>query len=144
MDVFESLVLRYLTLDPKVFVRWQHSIKGPDGGEWSCPDFVAIDVPNKRLIVVEVSSAWDITGLIDKVNRCDDQWFTPLEEQVKDILPAGSWKREVQIFVRHDSLQRFGSHLLKHPSVAIETKCLEDVSFPWRIEADRGTKAAAI
>jgi hypothetical protein len=139
MDVFESMVMRHLTHDPNVFVRWQHSIKGADGKqEWSCPDFVAIDMRNHKIIVVEVSSAWDINGLIDKVNKCEEQWFTPLMRQLKDALPGDQpWNSEVRIYARSDSLKQFGHKLHRNPAVQVKTVSLEDehIAFPWMWES---------
>ncbi len=48
MDLYEHLVLQYLTKDAHKFVSPQYSISGPTGGEWSCPDFVALDFHKRR------------------------------------------------------------------------------------------------
>jgi hypothetical protein len=136
MDIYEAMVLRYLTATPNVFVRWQQSIPDPEGKEWSCPDFVAIDIAKKRIFVVEVSSAYDIRGLIRKANRCDHQWLDLLRKQFDGIgFISAERSCEVEVFARKDAINRFGSELQNQ---IVKLRKLESIGFPWLKESTAG------
>ena len=62
--VAETLIGTYLTRGGRVFIVPQYSIPpSPDSkGEWSCPDFVALDFERepREVVVVEVTTASNI------------------------------------------------------------------------------------
>jgi len=68
---FEAVVMHYLAaqglfLSPQFIIR--------DGaGEWSCPDFVALDFSRHQVQVVEVTTAYDVSGLIKKIQDKEKQ-----------------------------------------------------------------------
>lgn len=61
---FESLVMSYLA-SQGLFLSPQFSIKDGDE-EWSCPDFVALDFRKREIQVVEVTTSYNVKGLIQK------------------------------------------------------------------------------
>jgi len=131
MDLYEHLVLRYLTKDAHVFVVPQYSIRGDTGSEWSCPDFVALNFRDKAVSVVEVSSASDPHSLRGRVARRDVQWVERLREQLKrNRVVDDSWKQyRVEVFIRREAEQKFRSTIRSANDVVIHI--LEDLGAPW-------------
>ena len=108
MDLYEHLVLQYLTKDAHVFVSPQYSIRGDTGGEWSCPDFVALNFRDKIVSVVEVSSASDPQSLRARVASRDVQWINRLREQLeRNRVVDATWKYYVAVFIRRDAERKF-------------------------------------
>jgi hypothetical protein len=111
MDLFEEVVLVYLTKFKGYFVSPQYSITYEEGDkfyEWSCPDFVALDFEKKSVIVAEVSVGWNISKLIDNVNNKDNTWFEKLKLQLKENkVIDDSWNFAVYGFIRNDRTDYF-------------------------------------
>jgi hypothetical protein len=130
MDFFEELAMWHLTHNGDVFVCPQFSI---DGG-WSCPDFIALDLTNKVVSVVEVTAAHCPRGLFNKVVKRHEQWLSRLKEQLpKKGLIDDSWKDfRVVLYIRQDARKRFEEEFGKEEGVEIRT--LEDIAFPWKWE----------
>lgn len=77
---FEAVVMQYLAAKG-LFLSPQFSIR--DGGrEWSCPDFVALDFRQLEIQVIEVSAAYAIHRLVEKLRNCEEQWFKRLRPQL--------------------------------------------------------------
>lgn len=47
-------------------------------GEWSYPDFVALDHERRRVDVVKVTATYDVSGLIAKVKDRENHWICRL------------------------------------------------------------------
>ena len=131
MDLYEHLVLQYLTKDAHVFVSPQYSIRGDTGGEWSCPDFVALNFRDKVVSVVEVSSASDPQSLRARVASRDVQWIKRLREQLeRNLVVDTSWNQYlVEVFIRRDAERKFRAAIGAANDVVIHI--LEDLGAPW-------------
>ena len=131
MDIYEELVLQYLTKDAHIFVNPQYSIRGDTGLEWSCPDYVALDFRNRSVWVVEVSSAQRPTTLHERVRRRDHQWIANLRAQLTaNRVVDDSWKHYVvDVFLRRDAVAPFQREFRHDPAVRIHV--LEDLRPPW-------------
>jgi hypothetical protein len=130
MDMFEELVMWHITHNGRVFVCPQFSI---DGGS-SCPDFIALDLKNKVVSVVEVTAAYWPGGLFNKVKQRQQQWMLPLKEQ---LLRAGiindSWEKfRVVLYIRRAAFEKFRGEFESEKDVEIVK--LEDIAFPWNWE----------
>jgi hypothetical protein len=122
---FELLVMNYLATQG-LFLSPQFSIDN----EWSCPDFVALDFLKHEIHVVEVTTAWNITNLISKIQNREVQWFDKLKPQLIELgLPVKNWQNIVRVFVRQDRYDFIKSKFEKMSDVKIEK--LEDIAFPW-------------
>ncbi len=81
----EALVGNYLTCGGAVFISPQFSVpwdkEQKDGG--SCPDFVALDFEKKQVVVVEVTTAADISSLLAKIPQRKANWFDPIERKLR-------------------------------------------------------------
>lgn len=131
MDLYEHLVLQYLTRDAHVFVSPQYSIRGDTGSEWSCPDFVALNFRDRVVSVVEVSSASDPQSLRERVARRDVQWVERLREQLeRNRVVDASWNQyRVEVFIRREAERKFRSAIGSANDVVIHI--LEDLGAPW-------------
>jgi hypothetical protein len=126
----EPLVLQYLA-SQGLFVSPQYSIRGPDGKEWSCPDFVALDFIDREVQVVEVSSSWDLTGLLRKVTDRQNQWFSHLIPQLhRRHVIEGDWYKLVRLFIRKDRVEVVKAEFLGADEIRVEA--IEDIVIPWK------------
>lgn len=106
MDSVESLIALYLTRGGAVFVVPQFNLAWNelerDGG--SCPDFVALDFHERRVIVVEVTSSYALDGLFERIKNRDAGWFKPILRHLHSIQAITSeWNKPRFLgFVRND------------------------------------------
>jgi hypothetical protein len=83
-------------------------IKTNEGkGDWRCPDFVVLDFEDRKVIVVEVTTAWSIRPFIAKAIELHDEGMPRLRQQlmtsVGSVFPKiESWETKIQLFVRED------------------------------------------
>lgn len=126
---FESLVMNYLTAQG-LFLSPQFSVRDGDG-EWSCPDFVALDFRVHEIQVVEVTTAYKVAGLVKKIQNREEQWFRRLRPQLVALgIPVSGWRNVVRIFVRRDRCDYMNSKFASAADVKVEV--LEDIAFAWR------------
>lgn len=126
---FEALVMHYLTAQG-LFLAPQFSVSD-SGGEWSCPDFVALDFRAHEVQVVEVTAAYDVGGLIEKIQDPETQWFRRLIPQLIALgIPVSGWNNIVRVFVRKDRHESIKAKVSNSREVRIGS--LEDIAFPWR------------
>ena len=132
MDLFEEIVMTYLTkLDDHVFVRHQYPVKDGSPNNWRWPDFVALDFKEKIVSIVEVSTAYNIDRLAEKVNNRNDQWIIKIKEQLKaHNMIDDSWNFMVKVFIREKRSGDFKKKVTDDNGVEIIE--LEDISFPWK------------
>ena len=137
MDVYDEMVMSYLVRHGNVFVSPQFDMKTADGKPWSCPDFVALDLANKLVSVVEVSTASNISGLAERVNDRQNQWIDKLKDQlIRERLVDETWKDyQVQVFVRQDQKDWFEKRIKDRNHVNVHT--VEEVCFGWRPECGK-------
>jgi Holliday junction resolvase-like predicted endonuclease len=131
MDLFEEIVMTYLTkLDDHVFVRHQFPVKEGSPSNWRWPDFVTLDFKNRIVSIVEVSTAYNIDRLAEKVNNRENQWIIRIRDQLmtQNVIDS-SWNFMVKVFIREKRCDEFSNKIKDHNGVEIIK--LEDISFPW-------------
>lgn len=127
----EPIIMHYLTASERLFVSPQFVIRGPDGKEWSCPDFVALDFAGHQVQIVEVTTASDISGLVEKVRLRQTQWIQFLKpELVQRGAIDDSWEFAVRVFVRGDNVPIFTRKLGQADDVRVQA--IEEVAFSWK------------
>ena len=104
--IYETIVMGFLTRG-KRFCCPQYSIKDDSGrGEWRCPDFVVLDLEEKRVIVVEVTTAADLRTFKVKAMELHDQGRERVRKQLMRSFRAypniAEWPIEIHLFVRED------------------------------------------
>lgn len=134
MELYENLVMWYLTRNKHVFVSPQYSIMDDAGREWSCPDFVALNFKEKEVSIVEVSTAFYPDSLAKKVKDRNSQWVDKLKAQLKGYgVIDDNWKGfKVEVFIRKDALVKFKNAIGNAPDVSI--LILEELGAPWQWE----------
>lgn len=82
MDLYEQAVQIYLAMDRGIFLNPQYLIGVP--GQWEAnPDFLALEFPQKRAWMVEVTKA-PRTGLFDKIAHFQQQYVPRIKGQLID------------------------------------------------------------
>ena len=129
MELYEHLVMWFLTTSGDVFLAPQYSIAGDDGREWSCPDFVALDFHEKIVWVVEVSTSYDHVTLRAKIAAREKQWNERLRGQLERLGVAAGWKTRVLAFVRNDAATKLSALFAQNVDVTVA--CLDSLGAPW-------------
>jgi hypothetical protein len=103
----EALVGSYLTRGGSVFISPQFNIPwNKDAGEGGAvPDFVALDFEMREILVVEVTTADALGGLVTKIKNRHQHWYPPVWEQLKQLgVIDERWKSRFLGFVREARL----------------------------------------
>jgi hypothetical protein len=124
----EQVVGTYLTQGGKVFICPSYSIKY-NGNEWSCPDFVALDFDKQEVVVVEVTTASNVSSILSKIQDRDQQWLLKLREQLTADHIAEGWDTRVLCFVRRENLKKAEREFDGIEKVTFAA--IEDATFSW-------------
>ena len=128
MADFENIVMAYLAAQG-LFLSPQYPISS-NGKEWSCPDFLGLNIPEREIYIIEVSIAYDCSRLVQKINDRDNQWISKLKDQLaKRNIGDDSWRYVVRVFIRRDRKDYFYQNVKDMKDVKIEI--LEDIPYPW-------------
>lgn len=126
---YESTVMYYLA-SKGLFLSPQFSIPSGYDGEWSCPDFVGLDFAKKEINIIEVTTAYNVSGLLQKVNDRDNQWILKLQDYIKkNNIVDNTWSYVVRVFIRKERIEYFKENLKNKSGVILQT--LEEIAFPW-------------
>jgi|GEM_PF-1111551 len=125
---FEAVVMHYLAAKG-LFLSPQFSIRD-SAGERSCPDFVALDFLNREIQVVEVTTAYEVKGLIEKLENREEQWFKRLRPQlIRMGVTDDSWKCVVCAYVRKERRDYIERKIQGANDVRVTA--VEDIAFSW-------------
>lgn len=131
MAQFEEQIATYLTIGGTVFIAPQYEIDfdGTDGG--ASPDFVALDLGTKQVVVVEVTTRAHIAKLADRIDAREHRWFRPLRRQLAGHgLIGADWRYRVLGVVRGDVIPRLEARFADSQDVAFVG--IEEATFPWQ------------
>lgn len=126
MDIYEELAMLHLTRTKNVFLIPQYDI---DNG-WSCPDFLAIDLLKKRVMIVEVSSAASPDALINRIKNKDKQWMIKLKEELSrfcNTIDFSSWDYIIRVYIREICEHKFKNFKAND----FEIRTFEKIGFSW-------------
>jgi hypothetical protein len=135
----ESAIELYLTISGDVFIAPQYNIafkkKYGDGG--ACPDFVALDLKRKHVVIVEVSSAMNLNGLFERVRKRSTRWYDPVRRKLQNDLRIidEKWKERFLGFVRSERVSYAKSKFSNDSDV--QFFAIEKASIPWAYWDDR-------
>ena len=82
-DIWEQAVETYLALDRGMFLNPEYLVGTPNLWE-SYADFLALDFPNRRVWMVEVTKA-PRTGLFAKINAFNEEYAPKIREQLQRL-----------------------------------------------------------
>lgn len=129
----EHDIARYLTLDGHVFLAPQYNIAYDhelnEGA--SCPDFVALDLKLREVIIVEVTAAANLQPLIGRIRQRETRWYAPIRRKMNEIgIVDDSWKPTRFLgFICKANLS------LANKTFEVETDvafwAIEDATFLW-------------
>ena len=127
--VYEDLVCWRITRDPLIFASRQYNI----GGNHSCPDMVALNLRNKEVWIVEVSTNSVPKDLACRINDRDEHWIVKLKEMLiqGNSLVDESWRFIVKAFIRRDVATGFKRMLGDTIPPNVEINIIEDLGFLW-------------
>jgi hypothetical protein len=140
MDAVEGLVALYLTQGGKVFISPQYDIaystEERDGG--SCPDFVALDMSKREIVIVEVTSSGSLSSLYERVTARNARWYLPIRRRLdEDGIIAPDWKIRFLGFVREDFTKAANTKYADHHDVYFVG--LEKAAFSFAYWKERET-----
>jgi hypothetical protein len=138
----ESLVELYLTRGGRVFISPQYDVaydkNDREGG--TCPDILALDMEEKEVVVVEVSSASNLgKNLYRKIDERQTCWFSPIMRRLLDDgVITTVWSIRFLGFVRRDNLEsarkRFAGHEKEVAFFALEEAAFSFAYWTERLE----------
>ena len=132
----EQVVATFLTRGGKVFIVPQYGIPSPGSkGDWSCPDFVALDFEKREVVVVEVVSGADIGPITTKAKDREKQWFGPLRQKLEADGVVSGWDIRFLGFVRQQNLETARAASVGQDRVAFAA--IERATFSWDYWEDR-------
>ena len=133
MSDHEHDIATYLTLDGHVFLAPQYNVAYSrelnEGG--ACPDFVALDLKHREVIIVEVTAAANLESLFGRIRQRETRWYNPVRRKLEEIgVVDGGWKPTRFLgFVRNPNL------LLAKTTFSLEADvafwAIEDATFLW-------------
>jgi Holliday junction resolvase-like predicted endonuclease len=126
MDRYEEAVMHYLTANGATFVVHQYSISQG----WACPDFIAIRPCDQIVCIVEVSTAWDLGDLAQRVKTRQVQWWDQLVPHLQQHGGIShSWDQRMAVFIRQDRVAWFQQAIGNAPNVSVIP--LEPILAAW-------------
>ena len=141
MADFEHDIATFLTLDGHVFIAPQYTIaydrELQEGG--TCPDFVALDLKLREVVIVEVTTAANMTRSIENIGQRVARWYGPIERKMKELgVVDDSWKPRFLGFVRSHNLPLMRRKFEAASDVAFWA--IEDATFLWSYWDERMKK----
>lgn len=137
MNRFEESVIDYINVNPYYFLNYQLNIPYKDGHGGSTPDMVVFDVRDRSIIVIEVSSAWDISSLLNKLLERETRWYNPIKNIYKDCIDET--KISCVLFLRKDVLVRAKAFLITHNMKDVQLQDLENIQCAWNLKPNERT-----
>lgn len=136
MDIFEQMVCEYLCGNGQAFVCTQFDCpwdaKTETGG--SAPDFVVLDPwcngdDAGDIIIVEVTTAYTVTGLLEKVRNRRSRWYLPVFNVLRNRFPG--YAIRTLVFIRKGSVQWAQERFCAENDADVTFFALEDTAFPY-------------
>jgi hypothetical protein len=142
MSDHEHDIATYLTLGGHVFIAPQYNVAYDrelnEGG--ACPDFVALDLKLREVVVVEVTIAANMQPLIGRIEQRETRWYGPIRRKMKEVgVVDEGWKLTRFLgFVRKPNLSLMRERFESASDVSFWG--IEDATFPWSYWDERMTK----
>jgi len=139
MPDLEQDIAAFLTLDGHVFLAPQYDVaynhELDEGG--SCPDFVALDMKKREVVVVEISSASNVQFLTERVRDRATRWYKPIKRKMEEAgIVDDSWSPPRFLgFIRQDNLSMARQSFEVDTDVAFWA--IEDATFLWKYWDER-------
>ena len=135
--IYESIVMHYLTHRGDTFICPQFPLKDEKGGSWSAPDFVALKFrktqgEKNEIQIVEISTAHDLSKLLERVRNREDKWFVRLRPHLANLgFDLNDWNLVVKVFVREERIGVFEKVVAQDVEVHPIESVLRMWKWPW-------------
>jgi hypothetical protein len=132
-DGHELAIATYLTVDGQVFLAPQYNVAFDptfnEGG--SCPDFVALDLKHREVVVVEVSYAANWKPVAERAKQRQGRWYRPIGRKLRELgIIDDSWNGPRFLgFVRRANVEAANASFASEADVIF--CAIEDATFPW-------------
>jgi hypothetical protein len=132
MNRFEESVIEYINANPYYFLNYQLNIPYKDGNGGTKPDMVVFDVRDKSIIIVEVSSAWDISSLLNNLLERYTRWYNPIKNIYNEHIDET--KISCTLFLRKNVIAKAKAFLITHNIEDVQLQDLEEIQCAWNLE----------
>jgi hypothetical protein len=130
-------IATYLTLDGHVFIAPHYNIAF-DRQSGECPDFVALDLKQREVVIVEVTDASNPQHVASLVVSRAIRWYAPVEKVLRDRgIVGGEWTFRFLGFVRSSNVDKLQRQFPASSDPDVKFVALEEAAFPWRYWDDR-------
>lgn len=136
MNLYEQAVLEYVIAVPTRFVQVESELGWHEKlGGGSRPDFIVLDFSNRTIYVVEVSSAWDTSNLLQRARDREQRWLQVLRSSMPTMDAVFThWRYHVTLFVRQPVVEACRTRLADAHDVSVLP--LDDVLVTWNWKWD--------
>ena len=138
----EHDIATYLTLDGHTFLAPQYNVaynrELNEGG--SCPDFVALDLKRREVIIVEVTAASNLKPLFIRIRERKTRWYKPIWRKMGEtgFLDDGWKPMRFLGFIRQANVALAQDTFKSEHDVAFWA--IEEATFPWSYWDERMAK----
>lgn len=139
-------VTHYLTANGRAFLCPQfscdYSQAASQGG--SCPDYLVLDLFTPELVVVEVSTAYNLNNLVQRVLDRKTRWYPPIMEHLKGS-PLSNLVGNIRFLglVRSERLQWIRGRVAGS-DVHFESLEATALSFSWWDKRQKGLPGSSL
>ena len=132
MNRYEEVALEYITANPYNYVNTHLAIPGKNGHANNVPDIVVHNIKTNDFFVVEITSAYNISKLLNKVKDRDTIWYFPIKKMYSktysdvDIFTV--------LFIRGDILEKTEKFLKQNDITDVKLITLEESCFGWKLD----------
>lgn len=130
MNRFEESVIDYINANPYYFLNHQLNIAFDKNSGGTIPDMVVFDIRDKSIIVVEVSSASNISTLLNNYKQAEERWYAPLRTMYGSHIDPN--KMFCALFIREVNIKKASDFLKKNNVKNVQIISLEKIQFGWK------------
>ena len=128
MDIWKELAMQHECSEPHTFLH----VRPDMGAGQDPPDFLAININAKILLVVEAHAGEDISALLEKVNDYENRWLNKLKENEKfNACFEDGYRFQVHVYLREEVAQEFREALTMPMRDMIKVRTFEEIGYPW-------------
>ena len=142
-EIYEQLILNFLTRNGLAFACPQFHFPYADKFGGTNPDFVVLDLKACDVAIVEVTTSWNISRLLEKAELRQERWYNPLQAELstyKGLRPEVIWHPRLICFIRQDriSVAKKWQSSMVGGADDVTFFAIEEATFGWSYWNARG------
>lgn len=130
MDLHEEAVLKYINANPYYYLNHQMFLPYQDCHGGSMPDMVVYDIRDQCFYVVEVTSASNISVLLERVKYRKERWYESIESIYKGFI--NNLSITTVLFIRKELHGKAKNFMISNDISDVKIINLEDAHFGWK------------